>query len=193
MEAVKRQRFYGETRKDNVDRLERLDRTKKANESFLTVWVIEAQHLSDPQQFEHPDPFVIGSLGDQQAETGFWENTGNPVWDENFRFDVESESEPLIITVKDRDIYNSDDLLGSVTIRLSTLWDQLRVDWWYDLETAEGVRLPSSVHLELQWIHSKRLFILGLITQDEERIKKAEREEQALDEQLDKLVAPFSV
>ena len=49
---------------------------------------------------------------------------------------------------------NSDNKIGSVSINVNTLRDQLKHDEWFDLERY-GSNAGGRLHLNLQWIHSK--------------------------------------
>ena len=45
---------------------------------------IKSADIRQPKEFNPPDPYVIGKIEGQRAETSFRDSTFSPVWNENF-------------------------------------------------------------------------------------------------------------
>ena len=115
-------------------------RTPVGQQHISEVWklrlgLIKAQHL--PKKHFHsghvssalmgtPDPFVTFEIpGQQQQKSKAITNSLNPVWNEEFVFDVHDEKQELVLKVFDlHEVTKNDlvgDLIGEVRLKLSEL------------------------------------------------------------------------
>lgn len=116
------------------------------------------------------DAYVEIKLQDQQQKTSTCRRSLNPIWNEEFRFDVLADSElqdaPLELKCMDQDLYSSE-LIGVVYIDLNPLImrttqgqdKDLVISGWFPLfDTARGVRGSIFVTVRLQFLGNENQF-----------------------------------
>ena len=171
--------------------------------SILTVDVIEAKDLVPMDTNGLSDPYVILECESQRVQSKYIPETLNPVWKEEFTFEIESNSAVLKVVVMDRDALLSDDYEGEVEIPLSILKDQMKYDQYFPLKNIDGSKKGEKtlenpkeyygkIHLSLQWIWSKVKYLEDIIQQWKDILAVDQKELQALEDQLTKLKKPFS-
>lgn len=117
------------------------------------------------------DAFVELRLESQAKRTNTCRRTLNPVWNEDFQFEVLDDSvlqdEPLELKCMDHDIYASE-LIGAAYIDLNPLIMRIKdgeekdliINGWFPLfDTARGVRGSILVSVRLQFLGNENPFI----------------------------------
>ena len=88
----------------------------------LTVSVINAVDLIAADSNGLSDPYCVVKVGDVVQKTKIVRKTLDPVWDESFDFVVVNVlRDKITLSVKDWDMFSSDDDLGEVSERIATL------------------------------------------------------------------------
>jgi hypothetical protein len=134
--------------------------------SLVRVVVDRARDLpimdSSMQGDASTDAFVEVRLGDEAKRTNTFRKSLNPVWNEDFIFEVIDDSSlqdaPLELKVVDQDLYSSE-LIGSAYIDLNPLImrtindgdKNLNIKGWFPLfDTVHGLRGAVRVTIKLQ-------------------------------------------
>lgn len=146
------------------------------NGSIFTVNVVEARDLKAMDYDGTSDPYVVIRSSKEEAMTRPQRNTLNPIWEEEFQFEVADPGEIVQIQVFDKDFeQNSEDtFLGSTEIMLRDLDDQMINEKWYTLNGPDTFTPWSGrIQLTCRWVHSKVKLYSALA-----RIQKGEIEEQ---------------
>ncbi|KAE8694602.1 Elicitor-responsive protein 3 [Hibiscus syriacus] len=88
----------------------------------LEVSLVSAKGLEDMDTFGKMDPFVIMTLKTQEQKSSVATGHGSePVWNENFVFNVSKGAEELKLKIMDSDIA-SDDFVGEAEIPLRAVF-----------------------------------------------------------------------
>ncbi|KAH7833111.1 hypothetical protein Vadar_003228 [Vaccinium darrowii] len=128
---------------------------------YVRVNVVEVQDLVPTEKNRVPDVSVKAQIGNQVTKTkNIQSRMFNPRWNEDLMFVVaEPFEDHLVLTVEDRVDRGKDEILGRVTIPLSTV--EMRVDdrvipsRWFNLEKPVAVNVDQlrndklSLHLRL--------------------------------------------
>ncbi|XP_058071257.1 FT-interacting protein 1-like [Magnolia sinica] len=132
---------------------------------YLRVNVIEAQDIQPNDKGRHPEAFARVQVGHQVLRTKLCPTrTINPLWNEDLVFvAAEPFEENLVLTVEDRVHQSKDEVLGKITLPLTTF--EKRLDHrpvhsrWYNLEkfgfgVLEGdrrkeLKFSSRIHLRV--------------------------------------------
>jgi Ca2+-dependent lipid-binding protein len=94
---------------------------------WLEVFVDSARGLPKTELIFKGDPYCILSLGGVSKRTTVKKRTHEPVWDENFSFDLPMDwrNQSLTVEVFDKDRITKDDFLGRTQISLGELEQEL--------------------------------------------------------------------
>ncbi|GMI95505.1 hypothetical protein like AT1G63220 [Hibiscus trionum] len=88
----------------------------------LEVFLVSAKGLEDMDIFGKMDPFVIMTLRTQEQKSSVATGLGSePVWNENFVFNVSEGAEELKLKIMDSDI-GSNELVGEAEIPLRAVF-----------------------------------------------------------------------
>ncbi len=86
--------------------------------SWLEVRIKEGKDLT-PQSIDgKSDPYVVIEFGGIWEETRVEMNTLTPKWNEKYSFEVNDPEIILRLTVKDKDKFTEDEVLGECRMRL---------------------------------------------------------------------------
>ena len=101
----------------------------------------------------------------REETTSVARKTLNPVWDQDFRFDVQDDAllqnEPLVLRVMDSDPYAAADLIGTVHVSLNPLLSRdveassssTVLDGWFPIwDSFLGVRGELHVSVRVQFV-----------------------------------------
>jgi len=127
---------------------------KKPATSFLqvTLKIIEARDLSSKTQVV-PSTYVNIWSGASKRKTNVIQKSSSPVWNESFVL-------PPILAKKslEVEVFNEEELLGSVRIEVESIPLDGVVNKWFPLTSAhKGAKVTGEVHLEL----SKANFVMA--------------------------------
>ncbi|KAJ3224779.1 hypothetical protein HK099_007898 [Clydaea vesicula] len=109
---------------------------------------------------EAADAFVEVKFADfEPKRTQIAKRTLNPIWNEDFRFDVSDDSdlqnEPLEIKILDHDTITYNDVIGTVFVDLNSLlsWDSCsEIKGWFPIfDTLRGIRGELNAQVKLQY------------------------------------------
>nr|XP_043609804.1 C2 and GRAM domain-containing protein At1g03370 [Erigeron canadensis] len=104
----------------------------------LLVRVIEAKNLPIIDQNNGSiDSYVKLKVGNQRHKTKVVKKCLNPSWCEEFSFRIEDLNKQLIVSLLNEDKFFNDDLIGSVKIPISTVFDTVDKSLgtsWYSLQ-----------------------------------------------------------
>ncbi|KAH3745039.1 RasGTPase-activating protein [Pelomyxa schiedti] len=84
----------------------------------LFVRVIDGKGLAVKDLCGTSDPYCVLSYMDQEYRTRIVDKDLNPVWDEEFYFDISDENQQFKIDVYDYDMLTSDDYMGWAAVRV---------------------------------------------------------------------------
>ncbi|KAI9103092.1 hypothetical protein DFS34DRAFT_351995 [Phlyctochytrium arcticum] len=128
---------------------------------ILKVRIVAARNLPVmDRSTELTDAFVEVKFADYEAyRTQIARRTLNPVWNEDFRFEVtydaDLQNEPLELKVMDYDQITYNDSIGTVMVDLNPLltWDSMaQISGWIPIfDTLRGVRGELNVQVRLQF------------------------------------------
>jgi len=131
---------------------EEIERMKRENEAIrnqlegvkkkligkIQVTVVEARGLPKSDHMSHKsDPYCVLFLERQKEKTRTVKKTLNPKWQADFEFYVSEPGASLEVSVFDWNRLFADELLGKVTIPVSSLRDGATEDKWYPLTGKE--------------------------------------------------------
>jgi C2 domain/EF-hand domain pair len=172
---------------------ETLNRYNIMKGSVLTVSVIEAKDLVPMDANGFSDPYVILECENQKVQSKYIPKTLNPIWNEEFTFNIETGTGDLKVTVMDKDNIMQDDFEGEVCIPLSTFQDQMKHDqiYYLDKQPDSSKKSQARIHLCIQWIWSKTKYFEDIIIQWEKVLDADKKELNDLEEQLSNLKKPF--
>uniref|UniRef100_A0A7S2SNU4 Uncharacterized protein n=2 Tax=Mucochytrium quahogii TaxID=96639 RepID=A0A7S2SNU4_9STRA len=122
------------------------------NYTRLWVGVLEARDLPVMDLFTS-DPFVRIECGKTSVSTKVVNKTLQPIFDEEFCFELQSKHASLNIEVYDKDLFTKDDFMGKAVLcpfKHETLRSGRAVDIWVQLCDEYGSPLPGQVRLALQ-------------------------------------------
>jgi len=137
----------------------------------VKIRVIEARDLPVMDRSSNlTDAFVDLRFAGQMERTEIKKKTLNPVWKQDFRFNVlddsELQNEPLSFRVMDHDVYTSDDLIGTVYVSLAPLLRFSRFDdqedqilgWFPIYDTLSGIRGELHVAVKITFSNDENPF-----------------------------------
>ena len=119
----------------------------------LHVNAVEASELPKVEFLAASDPFLtlqVSGMASIQS-TSVIENTQNPIWNQEFHFQLmNSNPEKLSGVVKSRNIVSEDIVLGTFEISLSNLKIGEISDKWYKIISAPDLKTGASIRIILQ-------------------------------------------
>eukprot|EP00026_Physarum_polycephalum_P005224 Phypoly_transcript_05255.p1 GENE.Phypoly_transcript_05255~~Phypoly_transcript_05255.p1 ORF type:complete len:563 (+),score=75.83 Phypoly_transcript_05255:228-1916(+) len=100
----------------------------------LTVQVVEGKDLA-PKDFNliranTSDPYVVLIIERQQAKSRTIDRNLNPVWNEEFSFDITQNQGILFVQIYDEDLLSRSDSMGQVVVPLSGISPGVFHDMW---------------------------------------------------------------
>jgi hypothetical protein len=95
------------------------------------------------------DPYATIAVGDHKVRTKTISKSLNPVWDESFAMTVHDLSVPLKISVWDNDDMSADDVIGSCSIWLEDVMDDLKQSRSRDLHSPARLKITVIRALDL--------------------------------------------
>ncbi|CAG8484717.1 8704_t:CDS:2 [Ambispora leptoticha] len=117
----------------------------------LRVVVVEAKNLKDTDLIGKSDPYVeLWIEKGYKQKTTVKNNTVEPQWNEDFKFNIHGEH-TLHIKVLDKDTISEDDKIGEAKIDLKDVFNTRYVDQWYKLPALLGLSSHGQVHLVLEF------------------------------------------
>lgn len=95
----------------------------KVYHGSLELHLVQGHGLSSADVFDKSDPYAIITCNKQTVKSKVMENAGSdPVWDQTFAFEINSEVTDAVIMIFDLDTYTADDPLGTAKIPLQTVF-----------------------------------------------------------------------
>jgi hypothetical protein len=113
---------------------------KGTHDGSVSVLVKRARNLAVKDANGLSDPFVEVKVGSQKKKTKVIKRNLNPIWKEEFTFNVpakSAESELVKVSVWDWDMVSSSDYMGDFTIPLSSLPPEQPVSKWFLLAVGD--------------------------------------------------------
>lgn len=158
--------------------------------SQLVVKVVEAQNLNLGSS--KPNPYVELKCESQRIRTTVTQANRNPSWEESFTFNIKIGSGELLCSIFSQSSSTEDEFIGSCTVPLKELEDQIKHERWYSVSSkvTTGARLL----LSCQWIHHKCDYLRMQILDWEEHINEDSAQISRLESELRKLgTSPFGM
>eukprot|EP00002_Diphylleia_rotans_P014404 TRINITY_DN2808_c0_g1_i1.p1 TRINITY_DN2808_c0_g1~~TRINITY_DN2808_c0_g1_i1.p1 ORF type:complete len:755 (+),score=160.37 TRINITY_DN2808_c0_g1_i1:49-2313(+) len=124
----------------------------------LWVKVVEGRELAIKDLSGTSDPYCVLSIENQsqrqEQKTEVIDKNLNPVWNEEFNFDVYSQKAILQILMWDEDLLSKDDFMGLATIQiLPDLEDGETKDLWFKLKQRKSKdKVKGELRLKYQYI-----------------------------------------
>ena len=113
------------------------------NSRKLKVRLERCEHLPKTDFFGKCDSYVTLKFGDQVSRSTTIEGTCNPVWDEDFEFEIESDNIKqgvLELTVYDRVRHTKDDFIGQIKVLVPALCRRTGASQTYNLRQADSMQ-----------------------------------------------------
>lgn len=130
-----------------------------AHDSAIYVTVVEASLTN--MVGAPSNPYVEISLDDQQRlKTRAVQGGKQPMWDEKVSLDVFNPGSVLRFIVFDARNMGEDAFIGEIAVEINDLQDQNLHDVTLNLFDQRANNEIGTIHLNLQWIHSKVKIIL---------------------------------
>lgn len=151
--------------------------------SQLVVTVVEAQNLN--LGAGKPNPYVELKCESQRIRTAAVSGNRNPSWEETFTFNIKVGGGELLCSIYSRSSTTEDELIGSCTIPLKDLEDQIKQERWYSVSSkvTTGARLLLACH----WIHHKCEYLQRQIQEWDQDIEANIADVTRLESELRKL------
>lgn len=100
----------------------------------VQIKVVKARGLAKMDTFGLSDPFAVLKLGGSTHKTRVIPKTLNPIWDEEFTYEVSSTKDELVVNLFDRDRFFRNEFMGTVTLPVSKFQPGTYTERWYKLE-----------------------------------------------------------
>jgi hypothetical protein len=127
------------------------------NKSNLFITIIEGKDLDDGELMAQCNPFVQITFQGNTQKSLVKQNTYNPAWNENFKFEINSYEGVAQIEVLN-ETFLGNKSIGYVNISLDDLKNQEEKISWFDLNTGRGkIRMKILCILNLVSFHEKQL------------------------------------
>eukprot|EP00124_Ichthyophonus_hoferi_P005735 Ihof_evm1s927 gene=Ihof_evmTU1s927 len=134
--------------------------------AVVKVRIIEARDLPIMnQRTDLTDAYVEVKIKDKSYETPIAKKTLNPIWKQDFRFELEDseiQDEVLEIKVIDYDKISSDDAIGKVYLSLAPLlpWEKPRqLSGWYPIyDTLRGIRGEINLSVKIDMFNNQNQY-----------------------------------
>ena len=160
--------------------------------SKVKVEVIDAKDLIPMDRNGLSDPYVVLELGSQREQTKYIRETLNPVWNEEFAFNIETGDETIKVEVWDKDVLPPDDFEGKVEIKIGTYKNQMKHEQYFTLTGQNGEAGEyGKIKLSIHWVWSQTKYIEDVLVQWDSVLDADKRELLSLEEELSKLKRPF--
>jgi Ca2+-dependent lipid-binding protein len=157
----------------------------------LSVTLLDAKGLR-PMNFKGTsDPYVVLTFGSKKATSAYRPGTLKPAWNEDFSFHVTNKKVVLDITVWHRDTF-SDGKLGSISIPLSDLEDQIKIEKEYDL-TLNGEETEGKLRLRMQFLYSRYKYFSDNHVKTEQQIQRLQEDITQLNKYFELFEKPFGI
>eukprot|EP00002_Diphylleia_rotans_P015068 TRINITY_DN2918_c0_g1_i1.p1 TRINITY_DN2918_c0_g1~~TRINITY_DN2918_c0_g1_i1.p1 ORF type:complete len:640 (-),score=115.45 TRINITY_DN2918_c0_g1_i1:482-2401(-) len=110
------------------------------------------------KDFQSSDPYcilhIMGQQSEQHMHTTVQYSTLNPVWNEEFTFQIFSRGAKLCLVMWDEDLLTADDFMGQKVFEIfPTLESEEIVDQWSKLERVKSRdKVSGDVHISLQYM-----------------------------------------
>ena len=123
---------------------------ENAASTVLTLDVVAAKGLEAKDSGGTSDPYAIVQVSKEKRKTKVIKKDLNPEWAEKFELVVNDVNDTLKVSVWDKDLIGSDDLIGETMIPLESIVGQKVPQKWYTLycdsritgEIMLGLKLP---------------------------------------------------
>ena len=144
------------------------------NKSNLYITIFEAKDLDSCGLTGECNSYVQITFQGNVQKTSLKKNDFNPVWDENFKFNIKNleNEEKIKFEVLCKTLFGEKSL-GSITINLNNLIDQDEIEKLFDLNPGKGK------------IRMKLMCILNLVNHYQKEIQKKENDLQYFKELYD--------
>ena len=140
--------------------------------SVVKVRVVAGRNLPEMDRAGNTDGFVEVRFAGREETTQVVRKTLDPVWEQDFRFDVHDDAvlqnEPIVFRVLDADPYGAAGLIGTVHVSLNPLLTREgaddtagagRVQGWFPIfDTFEGIRGELNVAVRVQFVEDENPF-----------------------------------
>uniref|UniRef100_A0A7S4L6M3 C2 domain-containing protein n=1 Tax=Paramoeba aestuarina TaxID=180227 RepID=A0A7S4L6M3_9EUKA len=107
----------------------------KPKTSALWVGVSRGEDLDSKDENGYSDPYVVLQLGKMKKKTAYVRKNLNPVFNEEFEFDILDSNMDLKVQVWDWDRYKADDAIGGCLIPINVLPEEQMLNTWVFLNT----------------------------------------------------------
>ncbi|PRP88606.1 hypothetical protein PROFUN_03017 [Planoprotostelium fungivorum] len=140
-----------------LKQVSKLITTEKHFFATLHLKVVEAESLESKDLNGFSDPFALITIDGQRAKSKTKKKTLEPVWNENFEFQVTSATEPLTIELWDKDLMSSSDFICKLVIPASEMINNGSIDRWFDMEPSGRIKLSIRMeHPYSKYLHKLR-------------------------------------
>jgi Ca2+-dependent lipid-binding protein len=120
-------------------------------EGVLEVFVIEGRNLKDQDMVGQNDAYVeIYTDKKYKHRTKTIENTNNPVWNEQFSFNLRKGDDTIHFKIYDADVVGKDDI-GECKVKLKHVFDDGKFDEWVKLPAMLGLSSKGEIHVRMNF------------------------------------------
>jgi hypothetical protein len=177
----------------NANKHERFNEHGVSTEASLAITLLEAQNLKPMDLDGSSDPYVVFYLDKQKSTSSFKPNTLDPIWNEDFNFRIDNLDSVLKVECYDKDDVGSDDFEGGISISMSELKTQNKVDQWYDLIVDENTTDNGRIRLRLHLIWNKYKFFEDNYNKTDMQIMRLQEDINELNRLFELFEKPFGI
>jgi hypothetical protein len=176
----------------NENKGERLTDEGIGEMASLTISLLEARNLRPVQYNGMSDPCVIFKLNQKELTSSYKPQTLDPVWNEDFSFQVKKKGFILKVDVWDKDL-GADDYLGGVEIPLKDLEHMQKSDTWYDLSINGSAEGNGQVRLRIQYVWSRYKYFSDNYNKTDFQIMRLQEDIHELNRYFELFNKPFGI
>ncbi|KAG2375343.1 hypothetical protein C9374_009966 [Naegleria lovaniensis] len=127
------------------------------------IWIklVEARRLIAADVNGKSDPYCVLMVENIQQKSRVIYQNLDPIWNEEFCFDLTDTKQELVVYVMDEDTIGTDDFLGFVEIPIHAIVDSKTdiTDKWYKLKSKSLThKVTGEIHLQLKFL-SKNILL----------------------------------
>lgn len=120
----------------------------------LEVTIVEGRNLKNRDFFGQNDAYVEIYLEKKYRQrTTIKKNSNNPIWDEEFTFNIHEGDHTIRFAVYDDDLIGRDSI-GHGKIKLKHVFENNQFDDWIKLPAHFGLSLHGEIHVIMNFIVS---------------------------------------
>ena len=156
------------------------------------IHVKEGEGLKPISRFGRINPYFKVKVGDSQQQTKALDNTSDPVWDQNFSFNISRKELFADFIIMDKSSYGTDNYYGHSQYDLRSLYNQRPKTEIIKFIDQDGMHAEGTCTLSLQYVYSYQELIGVQVADTEHKIEENKFGMKDYQEDLNILYGPFN-